>query len=110
MVFKRTIASDELWSGEKLGITLDGQAVLLVHIDGQFHAYEDRCLHRQVPLSEGELRGPVLRCPVHEWEYDLRSGACINPRDRCLRRFAIELRDGAVFIDVEDKNEGNSDG
>jgi nitrite reductase/ring-hydroxylating ferredoxin subunit len=108
MTFKRTIASDELWSGEKVGLTLDGQAVLLVHIDGQFHAYEDRCLHRQVPLSEGELCGRVLRCPVHEWEYDLSTGACINPRDRHLRRFALELRDGAVFIDVS--REGESDG
>jgi nitrite reductase/ring-hydroxylating ferredoxin subunit len=108
MTFKRTIASDELWSGEKVGLTLDGQAVLLVHIDGQFHAYEDRCLHRQVPLSEGELCGRVLRCPVHEWEYDLSTGACINPRDRRLRRFALELRDGAVFIDVS--REGESDG
>jgi nitrite reductase/ring-hydroxylating ferredoxin subunit len=100
MVFKRTIASADLWNGEKLGLTLDGQRVLLVHIDGEFHAYEDRCLHKQVPLSDGELAGRVLRCPVHEWEYDLSTGACINPRDRCLRRFPLEVRDGAVFIDV----------
>jgi toluene monooxygenase system ferredoxin subunit len=109
MTFRRAIASDELWNGEKLGLTLDGQAVLLVHVDDQFHAYEDRCLHKQVRISDGELRGRVLTCPVHEWEYDVSTGACINPRDRCLRRFALEVRDGAVFIDVDAAQQNGSD-
>jgi toluene monooxygenase system ferredoxin subunit len=100
MVFRRAIAADNLWSGEKLGLTLDGEAVLLVHIEGQFHAYEDRCLHKQVPLSDGELSGRVLRCSVHEWEYDLSTGECINPRQRCLRRYPLEIRAGVVFIDT----------
>ena len=101
MVWTHAIAADALWSGEKIGLTLQGQPVLLVHLDDQFHAYEDRCLHKQVTLSDGDMSGYVLRCAVHEWEYDLRTGACINPRDRCLRRYPIQVRDGAVFIDVE---------
>jgi len=100
MAFQRAIASDALWDGEKLGLTLQGEPVLLVHIDGQFHAYEDRCLHKQVPLSDGELSGRVLRCSVHEWEYDVSTGDCINPRHRCLRRYPVEIREGAVFIDT----------
>ena len=101
MVFRRAIASDELWEGEKMGLTIGGVPVLLAHIEGCFHAYEDRCLHRQVPLSDGTLQGCMLRCAVHEWEYDLRSGECINPRDRGLRRYPIEVRDGSVFIDTD---------
>jgi toluene monooxygenase system ferredoxin subunit len=101
MAFTRAIANSEVWDGEMLGLDVDGAAVLLVRIDGQLHAYEDRCLHRQVPLSDGELQGWRLRCAVHEWEYDLRSGECINPRDRCLRRYPIQVRDGFVFIDTE---------
>jgi nitrite reductase/ring-hydroxylating ferredoxin subunit len=100
MSFRHAIASEALWSGEKLGLILDGEAILLVHIDGRFHAYEDRCLHKQVPLSDGELSGNVLRCSVHDWEYDMNTGDCINPQHRCLRRYPVEIREGAVFIDT----------
>ena len=99
-MYSRAIASDGLWSGEKLGLELDGQAILLVRFGDTFHAYEDRCLHREVPLSGGDLNGHYLRCPIHEWEYDLETGACINPRDRCLRRYPVQIRDGIVYIDT----------
>jgi toluene monooxygenase system ferredoxin subunit len=105
VVYAAAMRSSELWDGEKIGVNVGGEPVLLARIEGQLHAYEDRCLHRQVPLSDGELRGTLLRCAVHEWEYDLRTGECVNPRDRCLRRFPVQVRDGIVYVDT-----GRSDG
>ncbi|MFH0518481.1 Rieske 2Fe-2S domain-containing protein [Streptomyces sp. M41] len=36
---------------------------------GRVHALEDRCAHRQVPLSMGVVEGDVLRCCYHAWAY-----------------------------------------
>ncbi|MFJ7626710.1 Rieske 2Fe-2S domain-containing protein [Streptomyces sp. NPDC097595] len=36
---------------------------------GAVHALEDRCAHRQVPLSMGVVEGDVLRCRYHAWAY-----------------------------------------
>jgi phenylpropionate dioxygenase-like ring-hydroxylating dioxygenase large terminal subunit len=36
---------------------------------GAVHALEDRCAHRQVPLSMGVVSGEVLRCGYHAWAY-----------------------------------------
>ncbi|NEC65642.1 aromatic ring-hydroxylating dioxygenase subunit alpha [Streptomyces sp. SID9727] len=36
---------------------------------GAVHALEDRCAHRQVPLSMGVVEGEVLRCRYHAWAY-----------------------------------------
>ena len=34
---------------------------------GAVHALEDRCAHRQVPLSMGVVEGDGLRCCYHGW-------------------------------------------
>ncbi|MFE6525524.1 Rieske 2Fe-2S domain-containing protein [Streptomyces sp. NPDC057794] len=36
---------------------------------GTVHALEDRCAHRQVPLSMGVVEGETLRCCYHAWAY-----------------------------------------
>ena len=36
---------------------------------GTIYALEDRCAHRQVPLSMGVIEGDVLRCCYHAWAY-----------------------------------------
>ena len=37
--------------------------------DGMVRAIEDRCAHRQVKLSLGEVHGCELTCPYHGWTY-----------------------------------------
>jgi renierapurpurin 18,18'-hydroxylase len=36
---------------------------------GKVYALEDRCAHRQVPLSMGVVEGEALRCCYHAWAY-----------------------------------------
>ncbi|MFP2932808.1 Rieske (2Fe-2S) protein [Pyxidicoccus sp. 3LG] len=50
--------------------------VALVTVDGRLHALEDACPHRGGPLSEGDLAGPLLHCPLHAWPFDVRTGQC----------------------------------
>lgn len=39
--------------------------------DGQWHVWEDRCPHRNVPLSEGRLeKDGTLLCSYHGWRFD----------------------------------------
>jgi len=91
---------DELWAGELVGAVVDGVPVLLVRIDDTVHAYEDRCAHLGVRLSEGELAGTVLTCRAHHWQYDIVTGRGVNPRDTCLSRFPVEIHGGSIFVDV----------
>jgi nitrite reductase/ring-hydroxylating ferredoxin subunit len=41
MPFQKAITIEELWSGEMAGLSIDGQPVLLVNIDGEIRAYAD---------------------------------------------------------------------
>ncbi|MFC9502624.1 Rieske 2Fe-2S domain-containing protein [Streptomyces sp. NPDC057002] len=56
---KRVVAT--AFAGERIAL-YRGQS-------GAVHALEDRCAHRQVPLSMGVVEGDTLRCCYHAWAY-----------------------------------------
>jgi toluene monooxygenase system ferredoxin subunit len=101
VTFLRAAPLDALWIGESAGVTVGGRRVVLVNVEGEIRAYEDRCAHQAYPLSRGRLDGRVLTCALHEWKYDATTGASINPRGACLRRFAVQIRGDEVMVDVD---------
>jgi phenylpropionate dioxygenase-like ring-hydroxylating dioxygenase large terminal subunit len=58
-------------------ILLDDPVLLFRRNDGTAVALEDRCCHRQAPLSMGRLIGDVVKCPYHGLEFD-PSGKCVK--------------------------------
>jgi toluene monooxygenase system ferredoxin subunit len=100
MMWTRTVDERDVWEGEMMACEVEGRRVLLVNAGGQIRAFEDRCAHQAVPLSQGRLEGDVLTCWAHEWQYDACSGEGLNPLGVRLRRFPVEVRDGAVWVDV----------
>jgi nitrite reductase/ring-hydroxylating ferredoxin subunit/uncharacterized membrane protein len=49
-------------------------AVLMVRLEGRLWAIPATCTHAGGPLDEGELKGPVVSCPWHGSEFDVRTG------------------------------------
>ncbi|MEU0245518.1 aromatic ring-hydroxylating dioxygenase subunit alpha [Streptomyces sp. NPDC006235] len=57
-------------AGRVLAATFAGERIALFRSEsGDVHALEDRCAHRQVPLSMGVVEGETLRCRYHAWAY-----------------------------------------
>jgi toluene monooxygenase system ferredoxin subunit len=92
----RDVAADDLWDGEMKGCA----GVLLVAVDGEIHAYADRCAHLGIALSEGKLEGCVLTCSAHHYQYDAKSGAGVNPRSIALERYPVRRENGRILVDV----------
>ncbi len=55
---------------------LDEPIVLWRHGNGRPVAFEDRCCHRSVPLSLGQVKGATLQCGYHGLEFD-ETGQCV---------------------------------
>ena len=100
MTFTRVAALSKLFDGERRCFTLEGRRVFLIKLEGRVYAYENRCAHRELPIATGRLDGYVLTCPVHEWQYDIRSGRSVNPDGAKLRSFAIKIENNDVLVDV----------
>ena len=70
--------SHELGAAEPLGVTIIGEPIALFRrTDGTVVAFEDRCPHRQAPLSLGRIEGDALRCMYHGLRFDC-DGVCVE--------------------------------
>ncbi|HNW45029.1 MAG TPA: Rieske (2Fe-2S) protein [Elusimicrobiales bacterium] len=78
-----------------------GLPVLLVKIDGRVFALENRCAHMGCPLAAGTLDGYTLRCPCHDWRFDVRDGSFLDAPELRLKTYAVTVADGKVFIGEE---------
>jgi len=58
-------------------IFLDEPVLLFRREDGRAVALEDRCCHRQAPLSMGRLLGDIVECGYHGLQFDC-TGACVK--------------------------------
>lgn len=98
--------SRDLTAEKTLAVKFAGTEIVLVRPKtGEPYALEDRCAHRQVPLSMGVVKNERLQCGYHCWTYD-RTGACVSVpylnRDRTLpngvRGYACREAYGFVFV------------
>jgi toluene monooxygenase system ferredoxin subunit len=101
MSFQKVASLDDLWSGEMIGLEVDGNCILLINLDDQIYAYSDACPHQKSRLSEGSLDGKVLRCARHQWEFDVCTGHGVNPQNACLTTFPVAFEDRDILVDLD---------
>ncbi len=96
--FVRVAKASEIPPGSSTVVVVLGHPVALFNVDGSFHAVSNVCLHRGGPIGEGTLDGPIVTCPLHGWEYDVRTGANVsNPMAR-LRTYPVQVEGDDVLV------------
>ena len=97
--------SDELKAGKTLARRFAGEPIVIARAKtGEVFALEDRCAHRQVPLSQGVVNGCTIKCGYHGWAYNAE-GKCIDVpylgKDRLpngVKGYPCREIDGLVFV------------
>jgi toluene monooxygenase system ferredoxin subunit len=101
MSFQRVSSLEDLWSGEMIGLEVDGSAILLINVDDKIYAYADACPHQKSRLSEGSLLGSTLRCARHQWEFDVSTGQGRNPQNACLKVYPVVVEGRDILLDLD---------
>ena len=100
MAFLRAARKDEIPAGTVREFQVDGTTLAISNVGGTFYAIHNTCLHRGGPLGEGELKGKVVTCPWHGWQYDVTTGkAAMNPAV-AVACFPVEVRGEDIWVDV----------
>jgi nitrite reductase (NADH) small subunit len=67
---------DEIPVGQGRAFAVDGRQIAVFRLrDGSLRAVDAVCPHRGGPLSDGIADGRVVICPLHNYTYDLATGA-----------------------------------
>ena len=75
--------------------------------DGGLFATELVCKHQNWDLSSARIEGTVCTCPRHGWQYDLRTGQCLNHDSAPLRRYELKCEGEDVYITLRPLGKGD---
>lgn len=105
------VACQESELGRKpLGVTVLDEPIVLFRTERGVHALADRCPHRNIPLSTGWVKGDMLVCPYHGWEFD-GEGVCQRVPGLCeytpgthtsATAVPVKQQDGFIWIKLPD--------
>lgn len=89
----------EFEEGKGRAFDVDGRIVAIFRSNNQFFGLSNRCPHKGASMCAGEisLDGHQVRCPWHNWAYDLGTGVSPLDPDERIRTFPVRT-DGELVI------------
>ena len=97
--FIKVAQVSEIKPGEMMSVDVDNEQVLLVNVDGNIHAVDDICSHAYATLSEGDLSGEEVECPLHGGSFNTVTGAPINPpANEPLRVYSVQIEGDDILV------------
>ena len=63
----------------------------------EWHVYDSRCPHQTTDIPQLSLQGCTLTCPKHEWQFDIRTGACTHKGNSPLKRWPSKVVKGRLL-------------
>lgn len=98
----------DLQSGQKKKISVGPKEILLVNVQGKFHAMESTCPHMGGDLSLGELQGTNIICPKHHAVFDVTSGKAVQngkllfvaAKVHDLKHYPIKIEGNQILVDL----------
>ena len=65
--------------------------------DGRIFATQNRCPHKQGPLSEGVAGGGKVICPLHSHKFDLATGTGSEPGEY-VKTYKVSEVNGEILL------------
>ncbi len=96
--FERACKRDEVRAGRGKIVHVGGQKLAIFLTEGQFYAIQNLCPHAGGSLGNGPCSGFTVRCPRHDWAFNLKSGRCITRRMYSARVYPVEVRGEYVYV------------
>ena len=66
--------------------------------DDRLFAIEDRCPHKNGPLSQGIVHDGCVTCPLHNWVINLATGKAQGADEGVTRTFPVKQEGDTVFL------------
>jgi nitrite reductase/ring-hydroxylating ferredoxin subunit len=107
---------DQIPPGARKLVEVNGRAIVIYNLGGEFFALNNRCPHRGGSLCDGiqtglvqssepgrysySRPGEMVRCPWHGWEFDIRTGrSWCDPTRLGVRQYPVSVRPGGQLVE-----------
>ena len=93
------------------------------NVNGDLYALRNICPHKRGPLCTGELTGhidaaappsageaeltvegdgEVLRCPWHQWPFEIATGRCLVDSNVRVKTYPVRIDGNDIIVDLDD--------
>lgn len=83
-------------------IKLEGKKICLVKHENNLYAMQNTCPHAGGILSGGWCKDGHLICPIHRYEYNLKTGRGAAGQGDYIDIYPVEKRSDGVYIGVKE--------
>lgn len=101
-------------------VFVESEPIAVINYQGDYYAIQNTCLHQHGPVSEGRVKGrltaewsepgervkeyfdenePAIACPLHGWEYDLKTGEHLADCNYTLTTYDIILKGDMIYLE-----------
>lgn len=105
----------EIPVGKMKPFKVNGENILVYHLEDGFYATQRRCTHTFGPLNRGKLvDGCKIQCPIHRARFDVRTGEVdqwanfpvgiqllsVLRKEKALKTYTVTVENEQLFVDV----------
>ena len=111
--------AEDIPPGGRKIVRVAGREVGVFNLDGTFYALKNVCAHQGARVCLGRVvgtalpsdvyeykygrEGQILRCPWHEWEYDITTGESVFDQKVRVVTYPVEVVDGAITVTIPER-------
>jgi nitrite reductase/ring-hydroxylating ferredoxin subunit len=112
---------DDFRDGQVTIVVVNGREIGVVRWFENVFALANLCAHQRGPLCRGTLSprlesrepgsmelaegAPVIACPWHGWEFDVRTGRAVWDEGYAVRTYPVQVEDGRILVDLGPRRE-----
>ena len=82
-------------------VAIGREEIVLFRRGDEILAIGNECPQQGGAICDGWVEGDIVTCPLHGWEFDLRSGACMTIPGERVPRWAVTVENGDVYLESE---------
>lgn len=68
--------------------------------EDEFFALEDKCPHKQGPLSQGIVHDGCVTCPLHNWVISLATGEAQGADEGRTKSYPVRIDGETILLDA----------
>ena len=108
-------AVDDIAPGTSKIVDINGRAIGIFNVNGEFFALLNRCPHAAAELCKGNIvalvqsdgvgdyqlhrHGEFVRCPWHGWEFEISTGqSWCDPGSLKVKQYEVAVEPGANLV------------
>ena len=79
-------------------LSVEGRTLAIFKTESGVFATESMCPHRGGRLFAGWVEQGKVYCPMHGWDFDLRTGACGSHPEQPIKCFETRVIEGNLQV------------